>query len=103
MALIKRILVFLLSLVCIIIFFSVTTSSYAVSYPVGAGRGTLDCGYFIETTTQLDEDGELDGRSYIYRLEYVQWAYGFLTAIVSPKFLDTFIIFSKDFFSKFIN
>ena len=80
MALIKRILVFLLSLVCIIIFFSVTTSSFAVSYPVGAGRGTLDCGYFIETTTQLDEDGELDGRSYIYRLEYVQWAYGFLTA-----------------------
>ena len=80
MALIKRILVFLLSLVCIIIFFSVTTSSYAVPYPVGAGRGTLDCGYFIETTTQLDEDGELDGRSYIYRLEYIQWAYGFLTA-----------------------
>ena len=79
-ALIKRILVFLLSLVCIIIFFSVTTSSYAVSYPVGAGRGTLDCGYFIETTTQLNEDGELDGRSYIYRLEYIQWAYGFLTA-----------------------
>ena len=80
MALIKLILVFLLSQVCIIVFFSVTTSSYALPYPAGAGRGTLDCGHFIETTTQIDEDGELSGRSYIHRLEYVQWAYGFLTA-----------------------
>ena len=61
-------------------FLSVTTSSYALPYPAGAGRGTLDCGHFIETTTQIDEDGELSGRSYIHRLEYVQWAYGFLTA-----------------------
>ena len=80
MALIKLILIFLLSQVCIIVFFSVTTSSYALPYPAGAGRGTLDCGHFIETTTQIDEDGELSGRSYIHRLEYVQWAYGFLTA-----------------------
>ena len=80
MALIKLILVFLLSQVCIIVFFSVTTSSYALPYPAGAGRGTLDCGHFIEKTTELDEDGELSGRSYIHRLEYVQWAYGFLTA-----------------------
>ena len=27
-----------------------------------------------------NEDGELSGRSFIYRLEYVQWAYGFFTA-----------------------
>ena len=79
-ALIKRILVFLLSLVCIIIFFSVTTSSYALPYPAGAGRGTLDCDHFIETTNQIDDEGELSGRSYIYRLEYVQWAFGFFTA-----------------------
>ena len=80
MTLIKRILVFLLSLVCIIVFFSVTTSSYALPYPAGAGRGTLDCDHFIETTNQIDDDGELSGRSYIYRLEYVQWAFGFFTA-----------------------
>ena len=80
MALIKRILVFLLSLVCIIVFFSVTTSSYAISFPAGAGRGTLDCEQFIESTNQINEDGELSGRSFIYRLEYVQWAYGFFTA-----------------------
>jgi hypothetical protein len=79
-ALIKLILVFLLSQVCIIFFFSVTTSSYALPYPAGAGRGTLDCGHFIETTTEIDEDGELSGRSYIHRLEYVQWAFGFFTA-----------------------
>ena len=80
MTLIKPILVFLLSLVCIIVFFSVTTSSYALPYPAGAGRGTLDCDHFIETTNQIDDDGELSGRSYIYRLEYVQWAFGFFTA-----------------------
>ena len=80
MALIKLILVFLLSQVCIIVFFSVTSSSYALPYPAGAGRGTLDCGHFIETTTEIDEDGDISGRSYIHRLEYVQWAYGFLTA-----------------------
>ena len=80
MALIKLILVFLLSQVCIIVFFSVTTSSYALPYPAGAGRGTLDCGHFIEKTTEIDEDGELSGRSYIHRLEYVQWAFGFFTA-----------------------
>ena len=80
MALIKLILIFLLSQVCIIVFFSVTTSSYALPYPAGAGRGTLDCEHFIETTNQIDDDGELSGRSYIYRLEYVQWAFGFFTA-----------------------
>ena len=80
MALIKLVLIFLLSQVCIIVFFSVTTSSYALPYPAGAGRGTLDCDHFIETTNQIDDDGELSGRSYIYRLEYVQWAFGFLTA-----------------------
>ena len=52
MALIKLILIFLLSQVCIIVFFSVTTSSYALPYPAGAGRGTLDCDHFIETTNQ---------------------------------------------------
>ena len=80
MALIKLVLIFLLSQVCIIVFFSVTTSSYALPYPAGAGRGTLDCDHFIETTNQIDDDGELSGRSYIYRLEYVQWAFGFFTA-----------------------
>ena len=80
MALIKLVLIFLLSQVCIIVFFSVTTSSNALPYPAGAGRGTLDCDHFIETTNQIDDDGELSGRSYIYRLEYVQWAFGFFTA-----------------------
>ena len=80
MALVKRIVLFITSLFFIIILLIGATKGFAKSFPVGAGRGTLDCGYFIETTTQLDEDGELDGRSYIYRLEYVQWAYGFLTA-----------------------
>ena len=80
MALIKLVLIFLLSQVCIIVFFSVTTSSYAFPYPAGAGRGTLDCDHFIDTTNQIDDDGDLSGRSYIYRLEYVQWAFGFFTA-----------------------
>ena len=74
MALIKLVLIFLLSQVCIIVFFSVTTSSNALPYPAGAGRGTLDCDHFIETTNQIDDDGELSGRSYIYRSQFsTEW------------------------------
>ena len=80
MALIKKIVLFIITLFFISILLIGATNSYALSYPAGAGRGTLDCEQFIESTNQINEDGELSGRSFIYRLEYVQWAYGFFTA-----------------------
>ena len=57
--------------------------------PPGAGKGTLDCEQFINTTNEIDEVGELSGRSYIYRIEYVQWAYGFFTAFNIRHFEKT--------------
>ena len=80
MALIKKIVLFIITLFFISILLIGATNSYALSYPAGAGRGTVDCEKFIESTNQINEDGELSGRSFIYRLEYVQWAYGFFTA-----------------------
>ncbi len=80
MALTKRIVLFIITLFFIITLLIGATKSYGIPYPAGAGRGTLDCDHFIETTNQIDDDGELSGRSYIYRLEYVQWAFGFFTA-----------------------
>ena len=53
---------------------------FATPLYAGAEKGTLDCEGFVKTTSELDEEGNLHGRSYIYRLEYIQWAYGFLTA-----------------------
>ena len=80
MALIKRIVLFTTSLFFIIILLVGATSGFAKSFPAAAGRGALDCERFIDVTNEMDDDGILSGRSYIYRLEYIQWAFGFLTA-----------------------
>ena len=80
MALIKRIVLFITSLFFIIILLIGATSGFAKPLYAAAGKGTLDCESFVKTTSELDEEGNLHGRSYIYRLEYIQWAYGFLTA-----------------------
>ena len=80
MALVKRIVLFTTSLVFIIILLIGATKGFAAPLYAGAGKGTLDCEGFVKTTSELDEEGNLHGRSYIYRLEYIQWAYGFLTA-----------------------
>ena len=80
MALIKRIVLFTTSLFFISILLIGATKGFATPFHAGAGKGTLDCEGFVKTTSELDEEGNLHGRSYIYRLEYIQWAYGFLTA-----------------------
>ena len=88
-ALIKRIVLFSITLFFIITLLISATKSYAIPYPAGAGKGTLDCEQFINTTNEIDEVGELSGRSYIYRIEYVQWAYGFFTAFNIRHFEKT--------------
>ena len=81
MALIKRILVFLLSLVCIIVFFSVTTSLYADEIKAGLGIGTRTCNDFVYQTVEINDSGELTEKALMNRLEYLQWANGFMTAL----------------------
>lgn len=82
MALFKRILLFLISLVCIIVFFSVTTSSYAenIFSKDGIGAGTRSCNNFLASTSQVS-DNELTKEQLFRRVEFIQWAYGFLTAL----------------------
>ena len=80
MALIKQIVLFTTSLFFIIIILIGATEGFAKSFPAAAGRGTLDCEHFIDVTNQMDDDDTLSGHSYIHRLEYIQWAFGFLTA-----------------------
>ena len=80
MALVKKIVLFIITLFFISILLIGATKGFATPFHAGAGKGTLDCEGFVKTTSELDEEGKLHGRSYIYRLEYIQWAYGFLTA-----------------------
>ena len=80
MALVKKIVLFIITLFFISILLIGATKGFATPFHAGAGKGTLDCEGFVKTTSELDEEGNLHGRSYIYRLEYIQWAYGFLTA-----------------------
>ena len=89
MALTKRIVLFIITLFFIITLLIGATKSYGIPYPAGAGRGTLDCDKFINTTNELDVNGELSERSYIYRIEYIQWAYGFFTAFNIRHFEKT--------------
>ena len=89
MALSKRIVLFIITLFFIITLLIGATKSYSIPFPAGAGKGTLDCEQFINTTNEIDEVGELSGRSYIYRIEYVQWAYGFFTAFNIRHFEKT--------------
>ncbi len=89
MALTKRIVLFIITLFFIITLLIGATKSYSIPYPAGAGRGTLDCDKFINTTNELDVNGELSERSYIYRIEYIQWAYGFFTAFNIRHFEKT--------------
>jgi hypothetical protein len=79
-ALVKKIVLFIITLFFISILLIGATKGFAMPFHAGAGKGTLDCEGFVKTTSELDEEGKLHGRSYIYRLEYIQWAYGFLTA-----------------------
>ena len=88
-ALIKRIVLFSISLFFKITLLISATKSYAIPYPAEAGKGTLDCEQFINTTNEIDEVGELSGRPYIYQIEYVHWAYGFFTAFNIRHFEKT--------------
>ena len=77
MALLGRILFFILILLLII---TAGTSLYAKD-TMGLGIGTRTCTDFLNETVDVRDDGELTDVALFKRLEYMQWANGFMTAL----------------------
>ena len=48
---------------------------------MGLGIGTRTCTDFIYQTVEISDNGELTDRALMTRLEYLQWANGFMTAL----------------------
>ena len=80
MALVKRIVLFLITLLFINILLFGATSGFAKD-AMGLGIGTRTCTDFLNTTVNVRDDGELTDMSLFKRLEYMQWASGFMTAL----------------------
>ena len=80
MALAKRIVLFLITLLFINILLFGATSGFAKD-AMGLGIGTRTCSDFLNETVDVRDDGELTDMSLFKRLEYMQWASGFMTAL----------------------
>ena len=80
MALAKRIVLFLITLLFINILLFGATSGFAKD-AMGLGIGTRTCTDFLNTTVNVRDDGELTDVALFKRLEYMQWANGFMTAL----------------------
>ena len=80
MALVKRIVLFITSLFFIIILLIGATKGFAKDV-MGLGIGTRTCSDFIFQTVEMGDDGELTEKALMTRLEYLQWANGFMTAL----------------------
>jgi len=79
-ALVKRIVLFITSLFFIIILLIGATKGFAKDV-MGLGIGTRTCSDFIFQTVEMGDDGELTEKALLTRLEYLQWANGFMTAL----------------------
>jgi len=79
-ALVKRIVLFTTSLFFIIILLIGATKGFAKDV-MGLGIGTRTCSDFIFQTVEMGDDGELTEKALMTRLEYLQWANGFMTAL----------------------
>ena len=80
MALAKRIVLFLITLLFINILLFGATSGFAKDV-MGLGIGTRTCTDFLNETVDVRDDGELTDEALFKRLEYMQWANGFMTAL----------------------
>ena len=80
MALTKRIVLFLITLLFINILLFGATSGFAKDV-MGLGIGTRTCTDFLNETVDVRDDGELTDVALFKRLEYMQWANGFMTAL----------------------
>ena len=56
-------------------------SSLNAKDTMGLGIGTRSCNDFIYQTVEMSDNGELTDRALMTRLEYLQWANGFMTAL----------------------
>ena len=81
MALIKRIVLFIITLFFIITLLIGATTSFAKEDAMGLGIGTTTCNDFIFQTVEMSDDGNLTKRALMSRLEYLQWVTGFMTAL----------------------
>ena len=68
----------------LIIILTLVVTSYSslnAKDTMGLGIGTRSCNDFIYQTVEMSDNGELTDRALMTRLEYLQWANGFMTAL----------------------
>ena len=82
MALLGRILLFILLLLLII---TAGASLYAEEF-LGVGKGSRTCDAFIKDTAVFHDNGNITDLAYFNRMEYLQWAHGFMTALNVRQF-----------------
>ena len=80
-ALIKRIVLFSITLFFIITLLIGATTGFAKEDTMGLGIGTRSCTLFLDETIKVRDDGVLTDTALFKRLEYLQWANGFMTAL----------------------
>ena len=80
-ALTKRIVLFIITLFFIITLLIGATTGFAKEDSMGLGIGTRTCTDFLNETVDVRDDGELTDMALFKRLEYMQWANGFMTAL----------------------
>ena len=53
---------------------------------LGVGKGSRTCDAFIKDTAVLHDIGNITDLAYFNRMEYLQWAHGFMTALNVRQF-----------------
>ena len=64
-----------------IFLFAIPYSPLNAKDAMGLGIGTKTCTDFLNETVDVRDDGELTDMALFKRLEYMQWANGFMTAL----------------------
>ena len=65
----------------IIVLLLSTTHLHGKDDSMGLGIGTRSCIHFLDETNEYHDDGTLKSVALFKRLEYLQWAYGFIYAL----------------------
>ena len=63
-----------------------TISSLSAENLLGIGKGSRTCDAFIKDTAVLHDNGNITDLAYFNRMEYLQWAHGFMTALNVRQF-----------------
>ena len=73
---------FIIILTVIITFISPLSAENSL----GVGKGSRTCDAFIKDTAVLHDNGNITDLAYFNRMEYLQWAHGFMTALNVSQF-----------------